>query len=495
MFPIGVHVRHRNPLHNDWDVEPAYSLVLSKILNRAFQKILQGQAIAGPDYRINLASITGADNEPDPLKFIQLYAPTIRSLLATYEFVETGGTFETVNHDFRWRNSLVLDLNCGLDLQLSCDPNSFADLSKVAIIYGDGVRTPVSVSLRTDEEENVLLPLDQVLRARILNPGTPWYRDNWTMSGDGTVPLISSMEQFVADDRVKLKPFMHIKHTDLVGYEAAQKYMLQVLGRPQNTDIITETDSGIISGASLLNIMSVIHDPIEGFLIDGVGRRLGYSAETGPVTEIPGSIWFGEADGAGWIFAPVQEPVSLQLNGIGENYYVMVNADEQDKQGGVVVSGTLGTGESLTEMIPLKPKTIGVEINQAPSQSDPAGTPEIALKVNFTEPIDVSTFATTDLTISSTTRGTLVPVIREVRPHDGTSFSILISGMEGVGTVKVSLDTSKVTDRFGNLNSASISLDNTVFYKRLITTSFRSIAAHDGWILRIHQKIAIPVSL
>ncbi|HEU4370293.1 MAG TPA: hypothetical protein VFV05_18885 [Methylomirabilota bacterium] len=54
--------------------------------------------------------------------------------------------------------------------------------------------------------------------------------------------------------------------------------------------------------------------------MDGQGRRLGFSAATGPLTEIPGSVWFGNADGIGWIFGPVELPLTLQLTGLGQSY-------------------------------------------------------------------------------------------------------------------------------------------------------------------------------
>ena len=68
-------------------------------------------------------------------RFIRLYVPTVRSLLATYDF----GISE-INNDPQQRNSLLLDLNAGLDLfagpAFNGDPNAFTKQSRVTIIYG-----------------------------------------------------------------------------------------------------------------------------------------------------------------------------------------------------------------------------------------------------------------------------------------------------------------------------------------------------------------------
>lgn len=73
-------------------------------------------------------------------------------------------------------------------------------------------------------------------------------------------------------------------------------------GRHRTADISTG------SGVSPANVISVISDPAETILVDGLGRRLGYSQATGVLTEIPGSTWFGEADGFGFVTGAVATP-------------------------------------------------------------------------------------------------------------------------------------------------------------------------------------------
>jgi len=70
-------------------------------------------------------------------------------------------------------------------------------------------------------------------------------------------------------------------------------------------------------------------------VVDGAGRRLGYTG-SGTVTEIPNSVWFGGADGRGWVLGPLQEPVSVQLTGRGEPHYVMLNGEQSGAVGGVI---------------------------------------------------------------------------------------------------------------------------------------------------------------
>src|SRR5690606_11134836 len=43
-----------NPLNDNWIADPAYRFVLSKMINRAYQKVKQGVTINGPDYSIDL---------------------------------------------------------------------------------------------------------------------------------------------------------------------------------------------------------------------------------------------------------------------------------------------------------------------------------------------------------------------------------------------------------------------------------------------------------
>lgn len=90
---------------------------------------------------------------------IEKYVPTTHSLLATYEFLDTGSGFASINTDPARRNNLVLDLNNGLDLAPTADPNPLADLTSATVICAAEMRTAYLVVERTGTaREDVLLP-------------------------------------------------------------------------------------------------------------------------------------------------------------------------------------------------------------------------------------------------------------------------------------------------------------------------------------------------
>ena len=204
-----------NPLHDNWGGDIAFQVVLSKIVNRAYQKILGGHVIAGPDYDITLASLFGPQCPDGPeVCFISQYIPTARALLATYDFIDFGAGFTNVNESPGLRNSVLLDLNAGLIVTSAAgDPNAFADLATVTIIYGTNAPdTPTRVEQETGPTflPPGLLPIAPFATffGRNAGLGETYYTDiNDQDAGDGTVPLESSAGQFLTDARVTLRPF------------------------------------------------------------------------------------------------------------------------------------------------------------------------------------------------------------------------------------------------------------------------------------------------
>ena len=107
-----------NLLANDWNGEPAFAIVLSKVVNEAWLRLIDPLDpdytgyISGADYDIVgplcVFGIT-CDDDPNPsntnidvgfgdqVKFVSLYIPTARGLLATYAFLDQGSGLETVN--------------------------------------------------------------------------------------------------------------------------------------------------------------------------------------------------------------------------------------------------------------------------------------------------------------------------------------------------------------------------------------------------------------
>jgi hypothetical protein len=357
-----------NILHDNWSSDIAFRLVLSKIVLRAYVQVMEkGQQIVGPDYTITKAMLESplACPQGPRMCFIDRYIPTARTLLATYDFLDTGSGPSSINLDFLQRNSLVLDLNAGLDHVVTGDPNRFADLAKVTVIYGtngdDDGGTPVQAveGIGSDLFAGIVNFTDITSRGARTNE--VFYTDVVaTDAGDGTVPLESSVGQFLTDPRVTLKPFTKgvkphsVNHVPLMHNPDVQREVMAILGVPDavvRTGLASDQLSNIYCAAN--GCVAVQTDPVEGFVVDGVGRRLGYTAATGPLTEIPGSVWSGDADGMGWILGNLAPPLTLQLTGLGGDYMAQVTTLSSEGAGGIEVRGTLAAGETRTVDVPV----------------------------------------------------------------------------------------------------------------------------------------------
>ncbi|TAK61157.1 MAG: T9SS type A sorting domain-containing protein [Bacteroidetes bacterium] len=401
-----------NPLHDNWGVDIAFQLVLSKILNMGYQKVMAGATITGPDLDISLNSIMPPEcDDLSEICFINQFNQTARSLLATYDFIDFGSGFTNVNNNSSVRNNLILDLNAGLDLVLNGDPNAFAEKASVTVIYATNVATPTAVAEKVGPEggENAIVKFND-FSARDAQTDEVWYDDIVApSSGDGTVPIESSSGQFIGDSRVNLKPFAKgsntsddVSHLGLMYNRDVQEEILTIVKASfESNDISTDHHSAIaplfstavnvvgnIIGGSILRALL---DPVEGFIVDGQGRRLGFSTETGAVTEIPGSLWFGNADGMGWVLEPLMQPVSLQLLGLDSTYYTMVSVLSDDGTGGLIDEGILAAGAS--RVLPLPITTTDVDHRKQFSNPDAYG-----LAQNFPNPFNPSTIIKYQLT-------------------------------------------------------------------------------------------------
>jgi LPXTG-site transpeptidase (sortase) family protein len=121
-----------------------------------------------------------------------------------------------------------------------------------------------------------------------------------------------------------------------------------------------------------------------------------------------------------------------------------------------------GVSTSTDNSVTLDTVSPTVTLVQASTQADPTGTSPIHFTATFSENIDPASFISSDLTLGGTATGTLSAVITETTPN--RIYDIAVSGMTGDGTVTASLAAGVVTDRAGNLNSASTGADNTVTY-------------------------------
>lgn len=383
-----------NPLHDNWISDPIYRILLSKFVGAAYKQVTTlNNVITGPDYDISNDSLDA--NDPKRF-FIHQYVPAIRGLLATYPFIVDNDDVLDVNDVEEERNELLLDLNSGLDLYETPLPNIFSFSSNVAhaiVVYNDAVDTVSMIETRLGDEDVDLdiyctIPTSKVdaigkvieiltgqysggtLSFTEYCPSIPdenevWYIDildpRTRSGGDGTVPLRSSAGLFIGDDRFEFfnQPGEEVSHTALMYSKPEMTYMFEKLGNS-----IDDPANQLVTDQSrwqqLLNFLDVggksalytlYLDPVDGYIVDSQGRRLGYTSETGALSEIPDSIWLGDNHGIGWALIEIGEPVNLKLIGLGEEYAVELTIDEGGRRGGLDQSGFLADGEELEIII------------------------------------------------------------------------------------------------------------------------------------------------
>ncbi|MEA3337292.1 MAG: hypothetical protein U9R25_15445, partial [Chloroflexota bacterium] len=337
-------------MQNNFIIDNASKYIMAKMINASYQKVLAGETITGFPEDITLDSISpyGA---PLRTEFISQYVPTFRSLLATYDFMyDIHGELGHVNDLADVRNDLVLDLNNGLDVTYQpppSDPSPFASLvTKTSVFYADSVSTEYRVHHREDAASNVVFRFDDYFESDVPE-GLIWYQGVTDIVGDGTVPGESSMGQFVNDNRIQRYRVTsgNNTHTGLMSHVYAQLEILEILDADwENADISTD-----LAGTSYLSALwNAYIDPVDMVIIDGSGRRFGYTTATGALTEIPNSVWFGGDQGIGWIFGTVTPPLRVELTGHGEAYYVQVSGAQPDMRGGYEASGFLDVGEQIS---------------------------------------------------------------------------------------------------------------------------------------------------
>jgi hypothetical protein len=228
------------------------------------------------------------------------------------------------------------------------------DKSNVTVVFGNNVKTITSVESRTSPKKLVDLPGDKLdiyaPSVESFTEGPPghiptnekWWEDIETPnSGDGTVPRQSSTYLEGKQNR----GFNGVEHGKLPSDQGVQQFILETLGAKLEKGKQISTGKSGLSFGLAKNVWNFINDPVDGFLIDAQGRRLGYSQATGVLTEIPNSVWFGEQDGIGWVFGEVDSPATLELTGLGQDHYVQVSGVQGTQAGGVDSSGFLATGE------------------------------------------------------------------------------------------------------------------------------------------------------
>jgi uncharacterized repeat protein (TIGR01451 family) len=377
-----------NPINDDWNSEVAYKTILRQFAYFPYEKLLQGQGnsiksingltfinrLTSTDQSafINRLTITEQSGNPDPrsqasrVAFIDQYIPTLKTLLATYDF--------GIPVSSKQENSFLLDLNVAA--------SSITNKTNVSVVYGNGVDTITSLQPRigpvglfeSDPLQSFTEGLDRNARA-----GERWWEEIKTKGGgDGTVPVISST--FISPSKLnQIYEAKGVEHGNLAADFGVQGFILKTLA----SNFPEGTKGGISAGIKKglpntkgSNPISLNLDPVEGFLVDGQGRRLGYSAATGALTEIPNSVWFGDSDGIGWVFGDFDGTPTVQLSGLGEDHYVQLSGTQGTKQFFAESSGFLAQGEQ---------KNVSITVTDIPQDPNPPATGgdlEISVVVN-----------------------------------------------------------------------------------------------------------------
>jgi Ca2+-binding RTX toxin-like protein len=380
-----------NLLHNDFDGAP-FTTFLGQILRVAYKKVKDNNEVIklSGSTSISEGAINKSLLEGLSLNgFIEKYVPSLKSLLATYKFVDVIA--DNPSQDLKRAeylgldeaNKFLVDLNYGYDSEQNqefVDPTLFANqVNKLTVVYSTGKPARDAVVQRnTPDYEDVIvypggiakaekhsiLPFQNELLAPVApKPGEIWYeeKEGFIDDADGTVPLLSSKAMFEQYPRanVKLHSFPGVGHGEFPFKKDVQKLILEKLNVGLKEESISTNlhkdlpnlNWGYVFSSILPS--TILFDPIEGFLVDGQGRRLGYTQATGAITEIPNSQWLGDKDGFGFIEGLVEGPFELQLIGTGQNYYVSALLETSQGPAAIEENGFLAAGEQKNVNIPV----------------------------------------------------------------------------------------------------------------------------------------------
>jgi hypothetical protein len=117
-----------------------------------------------------------------------------------------------------------------------------------------------------------------------------------------------------------------------------------------------------------------------------------------------------------------------------------------------------------------------VTVNQVSTQADPTTALPILFNIAFSEPINVSTFTTSDIKQNGTATGITWKI---TDPGDHKNFTLSATALTAGGTVKPSIDANRVLDMAGNTNQASTSTDNSVTYTSSTPTGYHNVVINE----------------
>jgi triacylglycerol esterase/lipase EstA (alpha/beta hydrolase family) len=186
--------------------------VIQLLLYTPYDAVINdGATIQSPLGNIDLATITDPiTQQPDPLKFLRLYASSLRDLLPTYDFLyTTGGQLTNINSDSASANNLLLDINA------TSAPGVNPWTSKVTQVTATyGVYPDLSNNLLTTQTTDQTVIADgttgtiwpfQVQTGPITPAaGTIYYTVNSIAQGDSTVPFVSQVATYANDPAIMI---------------------------------------------------------------------------------------------------------------------------------------------------------------------------------------------------------------------------------------------------------------------------------------------------
>lgn len=423
---ISMGVPHRgaakawNVLHNNVISDSTFKFVVSKIIYSALKKLQSSESgvilgpsgdPSGPD-AIRLLDLEAMDGDLET-NFLRKYVPTAQSLLATFPFLrDADGDFVDLNSDPQFadiRNTLALDLNAGMDHVQVGDPNAFVDrlAGKLHVIGGVSESTLLESNTMIAEtfadgagnpNPRVIARMSDYIVNSQPDSGADWFQDvEFAASGDGTVPFVSSIEQFKNDSK-RLNEDIFLTELSTHPTEDAPGHLpLMYLPRSQNAVMnglqvlapqgaisqglaVSELELGLSAGVlgstvlapalsptliagkiaaggvqgflELQNIVSVIVDPVGAVLLDGNGNQVvGFDAATGSPIAADGAAFIGGADGFGLVYGDFEGPFEVVVTGIDGDYFLQGDFGGA-RVGGFSQEGILADGERLSIDVP-----------------------------------------------------------------------------------------------------------------------------------------------
>ncbi len=323
-----------NVSNDNWIDNIVYQYVFSSVVDAAWSKLEQGLTITLPNGTLTRSDVLKPDGTLDDIALIRKYIPTIYDLDSVRAFLDPGnGVLTTLNDPsspyYSFRSQLLLDLNARL-----FEAYSHEIVNVTTAIFGTGLSTVVSTTQEAPTTAKTVFPFN-ALRSQA--PTKTWFLDNRALAGDGTVPVTSSNPESLSMGQAgvyRAFPLANVEHQSLPSQLLTQKYIGETLGF-----VITDKEISTSKAASSMidaltskdaYIIVFELDPVGALLSDNQGRRLGDTAATGPVKEIPGSAWLGDdTAGLGIAVGESLASATLTLYGAGGPYSVVVRGQNQ----------------------------------------------------------------------------------------------------------------------------------------------------------------------